>query len=1542
MKLVGEKVFSIITDNLRAFSLSDKFWQSMDSAFGTSYNSTIAELLRGKWQKGDFSDLPPIEMVDSAVLRGGQGAYSQQENRIYLSGDLIGNVEAISRVIIEEIGHYIDAQINQVDSPGDEGSIFVALVQGEELSPDVLAVLKTEDDTAWINLNGRSIVIEQATFTSTGRVNDTINGTVENDTINAGLGRDTVNGGGGTDLLIVDYSSNTYTGNQAGITSSISGSGGFNGSYTAYTYYNYSWDNNYDQVSFSNIERFQITGTVAGDNITTGDGNDIIDGGDGNDIINAGNGDDTINGGDGNDTINGGGGINIIDGGDGIDTVDVNLSSITSTQTIEDSDIAKNFTLADGTNIFNVENFRDLTLGSGADVVNFTRRYNNTINTGTGNDTINAGLGRDTVNGGGGTDLLIVDYSSNTYTGNQAGITSSISGSGGFNGSYTAYTYYNYSWDNNYDQVSFSNIERFQITGTVAGDNITTGSGNDIINGGDGNDTINGGGGDDTINGGDGSDTINGGDGNDIINGVNWNSSTPGSSEVDTLTGGQGNDRFILGDLNWVGYDNGDTSSAGTTDYALITDFTVNDIIQLQGKSSNYSLVVSGSDTHLYLNKLGSEPDELIATLRSTSTLNLSLTGSYFNYVNAAVAPELAIASTNATQTEGNSSTKSFTFTVTRTGDANNSSSANWAVTGSGTNQADATDFGGTMATGTVNFAANETSKTITVNVSGDTTVEPDEEFTVTLSNPTNATIATATATGIIQNEDVAAPLPTITLAVSPTSVTEDGTTNLVYTFARTGPTNDVLSVNYNIYGTADETDYTGASPGIFPASGKTITFTTGASTAMLTIDPTADTTVESDETVILTLASGTGYTIGTTGAVTGTITNDDLGNTQQITSTSNRLRATPGANLTVPLFYNTSNSNNAVNGIGIRLHYDSTDLSYQQVTNLFSTNLFGSITNGLDTENFDKDNTTDRYIQLQYFATTGNWPNQTLPVKLGDFGFTTSSIFQGTQLNITGVDLAPGYTLEAAPIEIYKQNWTLDVDGNGTISALSDGIIIMRYLFGNFSGDALTRNAIAPNATRTPSEIRTYLGEAGSILDIDGDGAVRPLSDGIMAVRYLFGNFPGNALINGAISPNATRNLSQIESYLASISGTSSASPLVPQQTTFLPLFAQTFNATSSSKQIIDLTTSNSSLTPGAPVSIGVTYNVDSGDNTLTGIGIRLHYNSNQISYQGASNLLSTDLFGDVTDNLDEQDLDGDTSTNRYIQIQYADFSGNWPNQNLPVKIGDFAFNTVSSFQQSKVNVTAVDVAPGYTLEARPLTLAGDGQPKVISGTDQGDDINATRGQTTVMPGKGDDIIRVNSASVVIIELPNEGNDTVFSSINYNLASLPQIENLTLWGTEDINGIGNRKDNVITGNSGQNVLTGLQGNDTFVFNLGDSVVGKPDRIGDFQFGKDKIRVNGVSPSVLTRASNNSASTLNSLVDSVFIDGNGATSGNQGLGTNSAALVVSTAQGIGGTYLIVNDGVGGFNPATDLVINLTGYSSNLPGLGNIAVGSLFV
>jgi Ca2+-binding RTX toxin-like protein len=226
----------------------------------------------------------------------------------------------------------------------------------------------------------------------------------------------------------------------------------------------------------------------------------------------------------------------------------------------------------------------------------------------------------------------------------------------------------------------------------------------------------------------------------------------------------------------------------------------------------------------------------------------------------------LAIAATNANQTEGNTGTKVFTFTVTRSGSTTEINNVNWAVTGTGTNLANAADFGGTLPSGIVTFAANETSKVITVNVSGDTTVEPDESFTVTLSNPTNgSTLGTATAIGTIVNDD----FPSITLAVSPTNVTEDGTANLVYTFTRTGLITNPLNVNYTIGGTATNgTDYATIT--------NSVIFAANSATATVTVNPTADTIIENNETVALTLATGTGYTIGTTTAVTGTITNDD------------------------------------------------------------------------------------------------------------------------------------------------------------------------------------------------------------------------------------------------------------------------------------------------------------------------------------------------------------------------------------------------------------------------------------------------------------------------------------------------------------------------------------------------------------------------------------------------------------------------------------------------------------------------------------------
>ncbi|MCZ8291100.1 Calx-beta domain-containing protein, partial [Microcystis sp. LE19-59.1C] len=209
--------------------------------------------------------------------------------------------------------------------------------------------------------------------------------------------------------------------------------------------------------------------------------------------------------------------------------------------------------------------------------------------------------------------------------------------------------------------------------------------------------------------------------------------------------------------------------------------------------------------------------------------------------------------------------TTNLIYTFTRSGLTTNPLTVNYTLGGTATLN---TDYTRTGTNNTVTFAAGSSTATVTIDPTADTIVESNETVALTLATGTGYTIGTTNAvTGTITNDDTS-----VTLAVSPASVTEDGTTNLIYTFTRSGVTTNSLTVNYTLGGTATlNTDYTRT------GTNNTVTFAAGSSTATVTVDPTADTIVESDETVILTLAAGTGYTVGTTTPVTGTITNVTL-----------------------------------------------------------------------------------------------------------------------------------------------------------------------------------------------------------------------------------------------------------------------------------------------------------------------------------------------------------------------------------------------------------------------------------------------------------------------------------------------------------------------------------------------------------------------------------------------------------------------------------------------------------------------------------------
>ena len=95
------------------------------------------------------------------------------------------------------------------------------------------------------------------------------------------------------------------------------------------------------------------------------------------------------------------------------------------------------------------------------------------------------------------------------------------------------------------------------------------------------------------------------------------------------------------------------------------------------------------------------------------------------------------------------------------------------------------------------------------------------------------------------------------------------------------------------------------------------------------------------------------------------------------------------------------------------------------------------------------------------------------------------------------------------------------DVDGNGQSDALTDGLLIIRFLFG-LSGSALTEGAIGDGSSMNSAEIIAFLTANSAAMDVDGNGSSDALTDGLLIIRYLFG-IRGSALISGAIGPGAT-----------------------------------------------------------------------------------------------------------------------------------------------------------------------------------------------------------------------------------------------------------------------------------------------------------------------------------------------------------------------------------------------------------------------------------
>jgi len=244
-----------------------------------------------------------------------------------------------------------------------------------------------------------------------------------------------------------------------------------------------------------------------------------------------------------------------------------------------------------------------------------------------------------------------------------------------------------------------------------------------------------------------------------------------------------------------------------------------------------------------------------------------------------------------------------------------------------------------------------------------------------------------------------------------------------------------------------------------------------------------------------------------------------------------------------------------------------------------------------------------------------------------------------------------------------------IDIDGNEQFDALTDGLLVLRSMFG-LSGSSLISGAVASDAVYTDADdIQSRITGLGNRLDIDNNGTVDALTDGLIILRYLFG-LTGDTLTNGVVAADAQRvSATDIESHVERLASLDIEPPAFTSSGSFSAAENQTAIG------IVTATDVDSSST---------SFTISGSELTITSAGV--------LSFASAPDYeAKTSYTATVTA------TDGTNPTTQIITVTITDVN------EVPVFTSLATFNAVE-FQTSIGSVTASDP------EGNALTFAVSG----------------------------------------------------------------------------------------------------------------------------------------------------------------------------------------------------------------------------------------
>ncbi|MDH4378675.1 MAG: M10 family metallopeptidase C-terminal domain-containing protein [Vampirovibrionales bacterium] len=1208
--------------------------------------------------------------------------------------------------------------------------------------------------------------------------NNTLSGLGGDDVLDGGEGADSLSGGLGNDRYVVDNVGDTVT--------ELSGEG----TDTVQAQVSFTLGNNIENLELVGQGNINAVGNTLSNTLTGNDGNNTLDGS---------GGADTFIGKEGND-------VYIVDNvgdsvtelaGEGVDTVQ-------STITYSLSDFVENLTLTGSAIIQGQGNaFDNILIGNTA---------NNTLTGLAGNDTLDGGAGTDTLVGGLGNDLYKVDSLSDVVTELANEGTDTVESS-------TSYTL-------------STNVENL----TLIGSSHTVGTGNDLDNvltGNSGDNTLTGLGGNDTLDGGAGADTLVGGAGNDrygvdntsdvVTELLNEGMDTIVSSVSLTL-GNNLENLTLTGEENLSGTGNSDANQLlGNVGENTLTGLGGNDTLD---GGAGADTLVGGTGNDLYgVDNVGDVVTELIG--EGTDTVMSSISYALGDYVE-----NLTLVGTDSLSATGNALDN-----VIKGNSGNNrlmSGLGHDTVMGGAGNDTyvvDSTDD-------VIIELQDEGIDTVEASVSAALAAHV-ENIVLTGSNAINATgnlfantltgnDGTNILMGLDGNDTYIVQNTSDTIIENVDEGTDSVESSVTYTLAN-HIENLTLTGDSAINATGN------ALNNVLTGNRAANTLSGGAGNDTYIVD-SLDTVVENTGEGTDTVQADFSYTLGSnienlllTGFDDVNGTGNTLNNTLTGNSHNNILDGGAGNDILVGGKGNDTYRIDTTSDGVTELLNEGTDTVESSVTYTLGSNLENLTLTGSGAINATG-NTLDNVL-------TGNSAANTLTGGTGNDTYVIDALDTVLEAAASGTDTVQAgfsYTL-ASNLE------NLTLTGSGAINAT--GNTLDNVLTGNSAANTLTGGTgndtyvidaldtvveAAASGTDTVQAGFSYtLGSNLENLTLTGSGAIN--ATGNTLDNVLTGNSAANTLTGG--TGNDTYVVDALDTIVENASeGTD----------TVQAGFSYTLGS-----NLENLTLTGSSAINATGNALNNTLTGNSGDNRLdggTGADTLAGGLGNDVYTVDNTSDLITENVNEGTDTIESSvayTLGANVENLTLTGSSAINATGNSLNNRLT---GNSGTNTLSGGTgndtyaiQNTTDVVVENVSEGtdtiessvtYTLGANVENLTLTGLDAINATGNTLDNILVGNAASNVLTGGlGNDTYVITDPFDTVVENANEGTDTLQTTLNTTLGT--NIENLTLLGTEAINGTGNSADNVLVGNTATNVLRGDAGNDTLNGGAGaDTLIG--------------------------------------------------------------------------------------------------------------------